>query len=230
MRGYLNIFIFLYVFQCFFQTEFNRGSYVYFVIWPTGAHIGQFFRFAYIDHDIVRTGTFTDHLAGIHCFARFDKEFPSILQFVDSISKSISRFHSDQRTVDPHFDISFIRFESFQTVCNDGFSCRSRQQIATQTDDSAWRNVEIQVNTVVAGFHIVEDSFSLRNHFDGFPRKFFRDIDRQFFYRFAFLTVDFFNDYLRLSHLKLIAFPPHRFDQNTQMQYTTAVNDEWIRA
>ena len=77
--GDFHVFVLLDVFKGFFEAEHHRGHDFGFIVSSRSAHIGQFFRFGYVDNDIFVLGALAHNLACIHFFLREDEEFPSVL-------------------------------------------------------------------------------------------------------------------------------------------------------
>ena len=84
----------------------------------------------------------THYLTCIHLFLRENKEFTTILQFVDSISKCSTTLHSDNRTIHTSFDITLPRLIFQETVCHDSLTGRGGQYGVVQTDNTTGRNRE----------------------------------------------------------------------------------------
>ena len=81
--------------------------------------------------------------------------------------------------------------------------------------------MEFHVDTVVLGEHRYEVALATCDHINHFAGIFLGDVDGHEFDRFAFDTVDFLDDDLRLSDLKLVAFAPHGLDEDREVQHAT---------
>ena len=79
------------------------------------------------------------------------------------------------------------------------------------------------MHTVVLAFHHCHLTFALCHHIDDTAGRLFREIDSKLLNRFAFYTVNFFNDYLRLTDLQFVSFTTHRFNQHRQVEHATAI-------
>ena len=93
MRSHLHIFVFFYIFESFFQTEYNRWNDTSLIVCTRSSHIRQLLRFGNIHHYIVILSIFPNNLSGINFFLRENKEPTSILQLIDSIGIGRTRFH-----------------------------------------------------------------------------------------------------------------------------------------
>ena len=167
---------------------------------------------------------FTYHLSGIHVLLWENKELTTILQFINGISKSCSRFHCNHRAVGTTFDFTFVRLVFFETVCHDSFTGRSSQYIRTQTDDTTRRHIEFQVYTFACTLHLHHLTLTTGYHINNLTGIFFGNIYCQFFNRLTLHTVNLLEDNLWLTNLKLITFATHGFNQYRKMKYTTTGN------
>ena len=100
LRGYLHIFVFLDVFEGFFEGKLDRRSEFHLLIRAGSTYVGEFFGFGYIDHHIPTTGVFSDYLSGIDILSWEDKEAPSVLELIQGIRNGSTLFHRDERSVD----------------------------------------------------------------------------------------------------------------------------------
>ena len=111
---------------------------------------------------------------------------------------------------------------------HDGFAGRSGQQVAAQPDDSARRNFEYDPLAVVNRSHVEQRPFAFGHQFDRLARILLRNVDRQFFDRFALFPVDLLDNHFRLTDLQFVSFAAHRFDQHRQVQHAAPVHDKTI--
>ena len=85
MGSYLDVFIFLDIFQGFFKGKFHGRGYLGLVVRSGCAHVGQFLFLGYIDHDIAAAGILPNDLTFVHVLARIDEKRAAILQFVQGV-------------------------------------------------------------------------------------------------------------------------------------------------
>ena len=78
----------------------------------------------------------TYHLTYIHLFSRINKEFSSILKFVDGISVCCACFHGNHRTVKTASDIPLVWLIFLESVSHDSLSLTGCEHIGTQADDT----------------------------------------------------------------------------------------------
>ena len=108
----------------------------------------------------------THYLTCIHLFLRENKEFTTILQFVDSISKCSTTLHSDNRTIGTTFYVSFERLIFLKAVRHDSLTCRSCQNIRTKTDDTTRRHIKLKVDAFTGILHHSHLTFTAGYHID----------------------------------------------------------------
>src|SRR5690606_1526462 len=102
------------------------------------------------------------------------------------------------------------------------------QDVVSQTDQSAGRNVKFQVLEVAFWFHYEQLALTLSRQFDYFAGSLLRNVYYQGFDRLAFHTIDVFEGHLWLAYLQFIAFSSHRLDQDRQVKDTSSVYQEFI--
>jgi asparagine synthase (glutamine-hydrolysing) len=118
--------------------EFLPGQYFYSPdVGTRSTHIGKFFRFGYIHHQITFFAVLANYLSGINVGLRFDKKSTPILQFIQCISISIARFAGNNRTILSFFYVAFPRLKFEKTVSHDGFTCRKRKNDIVESDNSS---------------------------------------------------------------------------------------------
>ena len=124
-------------------------------------------------------------------------------------------------------DFPFNGLVAVEAVMNDRLTARRIQHSRPDADQSACGDREFEVRgTDRVGGHFnhftatIAGDFHDRADFRG------RNVDFQYFKRFAHPAVDHLADDGRLADGQLITFAPHRFDQHGQMQHATARNLE----
>ena len=105
---------------------------------------------------------------------------------------------------------------------HDSLTLRCRQHIRTQTDDTARRNIELNIDTLSLILHRCHLTLTTGYHIDHLRRKLLRHVDGQFLNRFTFLSVNLLIDNLWLTYLQLVTLTAHRLYQHGEMQHTTS--------
>ena len=107
---------------------------------------------------------------------------------------------------------------------HDRFAGGYVHHVGTHTHDAAARDGELEVHTVVDHLHLSHLAFVRRDELDDLSAALFRCVHRQALHRFAFHTVDLFDDHLRLTYLQFVALATHRLDEHAQMQHTATID------
>ena len=109
-------------------------------------------------------------------------------------------------------------------MSHDRLAGGGRKDIVAESDNPARGDLELDVHSVVARLHGDYVSLAASHHIYHFRTVFFRHIDAEGLHRLASAAVDFFNDHLRLPHLKFIAFTAHCLDQDGEVEHSTAIH------
>ena len=159
-------------------------------------------------------------MSGINLFLRLNEEPSAVLQLVQRISRSRSAFHRYQTTVDSCRHLAFKRLILQESVCHNSFTRTHVHYISTHTHDTATRNSELQLYTVIHKLHLSHFAFANGHKLNNLTRTLFRRINRQLLYRLALNAINLFDDDLRLTDLQLVSFATHGLNQYRQMQHT----------
>src|ERR1700748_3411943 len=157
---HLDTFVLLDIFHAFFQRHLLFGNDPDGIIAAAGAHIRQLFAFRSVHDQIAWFDMFRDDLSYIYFFTRIDEKGTAILQLIDGISRGLFLVLRQQDAIAPAGDRAFPRFVFEEAVRHDGFAGGIGQHIATQTDQSAGRDLEFQVLHVALAFHDQHFSFT----------------------------------------------------------------------
>src|SRR5690606_2803922 len=109
-----------------------------------------------------------------------------------------------------------------------GFSGSSGKNLVSQTDNSARWDNEFTYHPFTFAFHTDHFAFSDGDHIYCGATHGFWQVNGHFFKRFAFYSINFLDDYLRLTNLKFVTFTTHGFYQDRQVKYPATKDHKFI--
>ena len=160
--------------------------------------------------------------------AGFDKEGTAVLQLAYAVGSGLAGFFGNKCAVFVVVDVALPRLEFEETACDDGFAVGGGEKGVAQTYDASAGDGEVELDAVALGLDGAHFAFATGDYIDDFRREFFRHQYGQLFDRLTFLAVDFFDDDFGLSDLQFVAFAPHGLDEDGEMQYAAAVDEERV--
>ena len=115
-----------------------------------------------------------------------------------------------------------------KTVGDDCLAVGGGQQRVSQADNTTAGNIEVELHTVALGVDSADFALAAGNHIDNLARELLGHKNRQLFDRLAFLTVNLFDDNLRLTNLQLVSFAAHGFDKHGEVHNAATVDEHCI--
>mgnify|MGYP000264337193 CR=1 FL=1 len=173
---------------------------------------------------------FTDDLAEVDFLARFDEHRAAVLEVEDTVARRRTRFKGYQAAARTAWDIALPRSIALEDVVHDAVALGSRQEFTAETDEAAGRNDEFQAGITGNIGHVDHFGFTGTEFFHDSAHEFRRNVDGQCFQRFAALAVDFFGNDAGFTDLEFVAFTAHFFDEDGDVEFTTARYFESIGA
>ena len=114
-------------------------------------------------------------------------------------------------------------------VAHQARATRHGHEFALEADEASGGNVVFQAGAAVAvAFHVGELTTAAAELFHHRALVFVGHIHSQVFIRLAFLAVDFAVHDARFAHGQLVAFAAHVFQQDGEVQLTTAGHAEYV--
>ena len=136
LRGDLDEFVFLDVFEAFFEGHDDLGNDARLVVGTRGTDIGELLGLANVDDEVVVVNVFADDLTHVDVLTGIDEELASILQLVDGVGIGIARLEGYHGTVDATLDVALEGLILLEAMGHDGLALRSSEHIGTQSDDA----------------------------------------------------------------------------------------------
>ena len=128
-------------------------------------HVGQLFRFARIDRDIVLASVFADDHAFINRVAGLDHQPAAFLDHVQRVSHGFAAFHADQRTVLARGDFAAVRTVFMEQMAHHAEAAGLVDEIGFETDQAARRNQRLDADIVAVVIHVRDFSLCGRRDF-----------------------------------------------------------------
>src|SRR5690606_9235573 len=123
----------------------------------------------------------------------------------------------------------FPRFVRLEAVGHHGLASSSGKYVVPQPDNTPCRDIELKVLHIAFCLHDEQFALSLCYELDHLARHLGGYIDHECLNRLAFHAIDFLDDDLWLTNLKLISFAAHGFNQYGQVEDTPAIHQIRIR-
>src|SRR5450432_2035133 len=101
------------------------------------AHVGEMFRLARIDRQIVGPRVFTDNHSAVNFLLRPDEEAPALLNVVERVGGADSGLHRDHDAAIAPFDLTFEQRVLAKKMAHDPFAAGQVNKIAFETDEAA---------------------------------------------------------------------------------------------
>lgn len=113
-------------------------------------------------------------------------------------------------------------------MCEDGGSAGQRQQLAAQPENGARGHRVLETMRIAYGEHVRHHGFAPAERFNRGAGVRFGNVDDDVLDGFPTLAVTLRYDHLRLGDGQLVAFTPHRFDQDREMEFAAAPHFEGV--
>ena len=184
------------------------------------------FCFAYVQLNIFSFTILSDNHTAVNFSARSDKQSTTFLSCEQTISNSFASLKCDQRSLFSVLEISLIRCITVKHGIDDTSTLGGCKELATESDQSTGRNVELQTYSAVTGStHTLQLTFTLAQFLDYSTGKFFRNIYISDFHRLKLLAAFVcLIQNLWFTYCEFITFTSHVLDQNRQMKFSTSGN------
>ena len=136
----------------------------------------------------------------------------------------------DRGTLFAVFDVALVRCVIFKLGVQDTSSFGGSHEDSTETNQASCRDFELQTGgTIACAAHAVKLAFTLAEELDDSTGELVRNVNVCDFHWLEFASaLVLFVDNLCLTYCELISLTAHVFDQDGQMQLTTAGNLEAV--
>ena len=118
-----------------------------------------------------------NNLSVVNFFSWVDKKLAAVLQFVDRVGESGTRFHGNHRTVGAPCNLTLKGLVLFKAVSHDGFALTGGENVGAKADDTTRRHVELDVHTFALRFHRSHFALSACHHVNHFAGELFGNVD-----------------------------------------------------
>ncbi len=109
-------------------------------------------------------------------------------------------------------------------------AARIGQQLAAQANQPARRNLEFHAHSARSVIHHLGHFPAPRaQRFHDDAQKVLRHVNHQHFQRLMLRAIDFLEHDFRLAHHQFVAFAPHRFNQDRELQFAAAQDAKTFR-
>src|SRR5699024_2254198 len=219
-RSYLQQFVLVDKVQRLFQGQDLRRRQTQRFIGGGRTGVGQMFRLADIQFDVLRFSVLSDDHAGVNLLARSDEEGSALLCGVKTVGDRLACLKRNQGTLLTVSDIAFIRCIIFELCIDDTRTFGGGHELSAETDQAAGRNLKFQAGgPVTCAAHTVQLAFSFAEQLDDCAGKFIRNVHISNFHRLQLsAALVFLVNNLCLADCKFITLTAHVLDQYGQMQ------------
>ena len=182
------------------------------------------FRLADVQLDILGLTVLSDNHTGVNLLARSDEQSTALLCGVQTVGNGLACLESDQGTLFAVFDVALVRCVIFKLGVQDTSSFGGGHEDSTETNQASCRDFELQTGgTIACAAHAVKLAFTLAEELDDSTGELIRNVNVCDFHWLEFASaLVLFVDNLCLTYCELISLTAHVFDQDGQMQLTTA--------
>ena len=109
-------------------------------------------------------------------------------------------------------------------MCHNSFTGRSRKNRVIKSNNTTRRDCKLKESTVTLRFHHSHFPLTACYHVNNLTCAFLWKIDHKLLYWLTLNAINFADNYLRLSNLKLITLTAHSLDKDRQVKYATPIN------
>src|SRR5258705_8323020 len=195
-----------------------------------GAHVGLLFFLGDIDVPILLAGIFAEDHAFVDLDSGADEEFAALLDIPQRKRGGDTGTIGDQRTRRAQGHFPGIVHPAIKNRVNQRSAACIGQQLATQADQSARRDFEIEAHAAgIVIAHLEHFAAAAANGFENDADEVFRDVDHQTLDRFELAAVFGAHHDFGFADHQLKTFAAHRFDQDGELQFATAENAKRFR-
>ena len=189
-----------------------------------GTNIRQVFLLANVDRHILPARILAYDHSFIHCNTRTIEQHAALLRVLQSISGCIAHLPSHERASRARGHRSRHFIVTVKDCVHDPRAARGGEELIAETEQAACgSDIDHACHSLTRVLHIGHQAAPAPQHFHHHADSLVARFDMHFIIRFEqFAIVRFVKDDLRTRDLKFLAFAPHRFDENAEMQLATA--------
>src|SRR5438034_4280070 len=228
-RGF-DVFVRADVFQGAFEGKFQRRVELDALAVALGAHVGQLFRFAGIDRDVVVARILPDDHSFVNPVARLDHEPAALLNHVERIGHGFAVSHAAHRPVLAGRNRAAIGPVFVEEMTHHAEPAGRVHEVRLEPDQAAHRDERLDADLLAVMIHVRDLGLAIRQVFQHDAHVVLGDFQKQLFNRFlqtAVLVLAVYDLGARDQHL--VAFASHLLDQNGDLHFATAADGEDLR-
>ena len=182
-----------------------------------------------IDDNILGFRRAADDHALIDLGACRNEQTAALLRVIETVCDRLACLIGDQRTDRTALYIALIRLIFFKYGGHDALALGIGQEFALVAEEAAGRDQEFQTHSAALRMHLLHLTLAGAEFFHDGTDTVFRHVDRNALDRFAALAVDLFKEYARRRDSELIAFSSHIFNEDREVHFASACDEEGIR-
>ena len=226
-----NQFVVVDKFQRLFQGVADRRGEDEVFVRAGGADVGQLFSFERVDGEVVVAAVDAYHHAFVDFVAVADEEAPPVLQVEERVGERLAGRHRDEDAVVSRFaEAVFFRAVVVEGLEFEAAAGGEGHEFGLETDEAARRDEVFEADAAFAvRHHVAQFAFALAHALHHRPLVLFVQIQDDEFVGFVNFAINFFVDDFRARHAQFVAFTPHGFDEDGEVQFATAAHFEFVR-
>jgi len=223
-RSDFDAFVFVDEGDAFFQSHAAVRRELNHVVRTCSTHVREVLALRDVHGDIDVAVVFAHDHARINFGTRTNDEVATVFELGESVACGFARFLSDEHSVDTCRDFALVRLVFLEEGLRHGITLGEGEELRTDTDEATGRDDEFQLHSViVVGRHVDHFALALLDFLDAGAAEFARNFDLEVFDRFKELAVFVvLENHLRRTDGEFIKFTAHVFNENREVQNTTA--------